>query len=117
MPPSPDTPAAIVDWQPVSRYLSGLNAKLNWQRIGFTVVVCALVSTQAFFQSTPPFLLEGLVRGWLDYFGECLLMGMSVMLAVTIAEVLVAGRPRWIASSTVCKTSCSRSRSTTNLAV
>jgi len=68
-----------------------LRARLGWQRAAFTLVVCALVSTQAFFQPTlyTPFDVEGVVRTWLDYLGECLLMGVPIMLAATTAEVLL----------------------------
>jgi sensor histidine kinase YesM len=68
-----------------------LRVRLGWQRTAFTLLVCALVSTQAFFQPTlyTPFDVEGVVRTWLDYLGECLLMGVPIMLTATTAEVLL----------------------------
>jgi len=79
--------------------MASLRAKLGWQRIGLTLLVCTLVSTQAFFQPTlyTPFDLEGVIRTWLDYLGETLVMGLPIVLAATIAEVLVSGRSRWLA--------------------
>src|SRR5262249_57276064 len=79
--------------------LAGFRGKLHWQRVAFTVIVCALVSTQAFFQPTlyTPFDLEGIIRTWLDYFGETLIMGFPIMVAATLAEDLVGRRSRWIA--------------------
>ena len=78
--------------------LAGLRAKLGWQRIGFTIAICGVVSSQALFQPTlyMPFDLEGVLRTWLDYFGETLIMGLPIMLAATLAELLLAGRPRWL---------------------
>jgi signal transduction histidine kinase len=94
-----DAAAALPGWRPVPRFMAGLRAKFGWQRIGFTLLVCTLVSTQAFFQPTlyTPFDLEGVIRTWLDYLGETLLMGLPIMLAATIAEVLVSGWSRWLA--------------------
>jgi hypothetical protein len=78
-------------------FVAGLRAKLSWQRVGFTIVVCLLVSTQALLQPTlyTPFDLEGVVRTWLDYLGETLMMGLPIMLAASIVEVAAAGWPRW----------------------
>ncbi len=58
------------------------------QRILFTAAICAIVSTQVFFQPTlyDPFLPALIWREWLDYLGECLLMGAPIMLAATLAE-------------------------------
>ena len=91
--------AAVAGWPAVSRFAARLRAKLGWQRVGFTLVVCTLVSTQAFFQPTlyTPFDLEGVIRTWLDYLGECLLMGVPIMLAATVAEVLLEGARRIVA--------------------
>ena len=96
----PDAAVALSGPRPLSRLFAGVRAKLGWQRIGFTVLVCTLVSTQALFQPTlyTPFDLEGVIRTWLDYVGETLLMGLPIALAATIAEVLVAGWSRWLAA-------------------
>ncbi|MEO8674058.1 MAG: histidine kinase [Casimicrobiaceae bacterium] len=66
------------------------------QRIGFTLAICALVSTQAFFQPMlyDPFLPRVAIIAWRDYFGECLLMGTPIMVAATLAERWSAGRSR-----------------------
>ena len=66
------------------------------QRILFTVAICALVSTQAFFQPNlyEPFLPFLVLRAWLDYFGECLIIGLPIMVAATLAERVAAGRSR-----------------------
>jgi hypothetical protein len=93
---SDDFPAATFTRHSLSRFAAGLLARLSWQRIGFTLLVCGLISTQVLFQPTlyTPFVLEAVIRAWLDYFGETLLMGLPIMLAATIAELLVAGTPR-----------------------
>jgi len=77
-------------------FVAGLRAKLNWRRVAFTAGICALVSTQALFQPLlySPFDLEGIVRTWVDYLGETLVMGLSIMVAASIAEVAAAGQPR-----------------------
>ena len=66
------------------------------QRILFTVAICALVSTQAFFQPNlyEPFLPLLVLRTWLDYFGECLVMGIPIMVAATLAERVAAAHSR-----------------------
>ncbi|MGE5337766.1 MAG: sensor histidine kinase [Gemmatimonadota bacterium] len=77
---------------------AALRASLGWQRIAFTLAICVLVSTQAFFQPTlySPFDAEGLIRTWLDYAGECLLMSVPIMVAISTAEVLLDGvRRAW----------------------
>lgn len=87
------------DAQAFARFAASLWARLGGSRIGLTVAVCALISTQALFQPPlyEPFVPEGLLRAWLDYFGECLLMGIPIMIAVTVVETLVPGRPRGLA--------------------
>ena len=98
-PPTAGRPARSNDAQALARFAASLWAKLGGSRIGFTAAVCALISTQALFQPSlyEPFVLQGLVRAWLDYFGECLLMGVSIMVAVTTVETLAPGRPRLLA--------------------
>ena len=90
--------AASAGRRRIAMVLAGLRTKLRWQRMAFTVAVCAVVSSQVFFQPTlfTPFDLEGIARAWLDYFGETLVMGLPVMLGATLAEVIVVGRSRWI---------------------
>ncbi|HEY1325352.1 MAG TPA: histidine kinase [Casimicrobiaceae bacterium] len=82
----------------VAFFMAALRARLSWQRVAFTLAVCLLVSTQAFFQPTlyEPFDFEGLVRTWLDYFGETLIMGLPIMFAASVVEVVAAGRSRWL---------------------
>jgi len=85
----------------VAFFLAGLRGKLSWQRVLFTVGICVVVSTQALFQPTlyTPFDLEGVVRTWLDYLGETLMMGLPVMVAASAAEVAAVGWPRWRAAA------------------
>ena len=66
------------------------------QRVGFTMAICALVSTQAFFQPMlyEPFLPRVALSAWIDYFGECLLMGIPIMVGATLAERWSAGSSR-----------------------
>ena len=69
------------------------------QRILFTTAICALVSTQALFQPElyNPFLPVLVFRAWLDYFGECMVMGMSIMVGATLAERVIVTRSRAVA--------------------
>jgi signal transduction histidine kinase len=84
----------------VGLFVAGLRAKLGWQRVTFTLAVCVLVSTQVLFQPTlyTPFDLEGLVRTWLDYLGEALIMGVPIMVAASVVEVAAVGRSRWLSA-------------------
>lgn len=77
-------------------FLAALRDRLGLRRLLFTLAIAALVSTQVLFQPLlyEMFLLEHLVRTWLDYLIECLLMASSIMLGLTIAEVLGDGLPR-----------------------
>ena len=36
------------------------------------------------------------VREWIDFFGECLLMGVPIVVSLTLAEALTAGRSRLV---------------------
>jgi hypothetical protein len=90
----------LIPPQRLTFFIAGLRGKLSWQRIGFTVAVCLVVSTQALFQPTlyTPFDLEGVLRTWLDYLGETLIMGLPIVLAASFVEVAAAGWPRWRAA-------------------
>jgi hypothetical protein len=85
--------------QALARFAAAMRATLGRSRVGFTLAVCALISTQALFQPTlyEPFVPEGVIHVWLDYFGECLLMGVPILITVTAVEILAPGRPRILA--------------------
>jgi signal transduction histidine kinase len=100
MPPSKaGAPARSTDAQALARFAASLWTRLGGSRVGFTAAVCALISTQALFQPSlyEPFVPEAVARAWFDYLGECLLMGVPIMVAVTTVETLAPGRPRWLA--------------------
>lgn len=83
-------------WSRVRRHLTR-------RRIVFSLGICLLVSTSVLFQPHfyRLFVPEQVVRAWLDYFGECLLMGVPIMLALTAAEALAQDWPRiaiWLVS-------------------
>ncbi len=78
-------------------------ARLSGRRLAFTLAICGLVSTQVLFQPLlyDAFSLEHLLRTWLDYLIECLLMGLPILFALTLAEALSAGRARLVATALV----------------
>jgi signal transduction histidine kinase len=80
----------------VIRFGRALRERLSGRRVAFTLAICALVSTQVLFQPLlyEAFSLEHLLRTWLDYLIECLLMGLPILFALTLAEALSAGRSR-----------------------
>jgi len=86
-------------WRALAASTAPLRARMGVGRVGFAMLVCVLVSTQAWFQPTlyQPFVLEGWARSWLDYLGECLLMGMPIMVTLTLVEALAPGKPRLLA--------------------
>src|SRR5512137_2053076 len=78
------------------RFGRALRERLSGRRLVFTLAICALISTQVLFQPLlyEAFSLEHLLRTWLDYVIECLLMGLPILLGLTLAEFLSAGRSR-----------------------
>jgi len=76
---------------------------LSWRRLSLTFAICVLVSTQFLFQPLlyEAFLAEQLVRGWLDYATECVLIGGSICLCLTAAELAAVGRSRVVATAIV----------------
>lgn len=66
------------------------------RRVVFGLAVCVLVSTSVLFQPHfyQLFVPELVWRAWLDYLGECLLMGVPIMVTLTLVEVLTRGRHR-----------------------
>ena len=74
---------------------------LTGRRILFVSAICWLVSTQALFQPSlyQGFSLHLFVSGWLDYLGECLLMSLPMMLALTLAEAAMVDRSRMVGVS------------------
>ena len=87
----------------LKRFGRALRERLGGRRLVFTLAICALVSTQVLFQPLlyEAFSLEHLLRTWLDYLIECLLMGLPILLALTLAETLSAGRARLLATALV----------------
>jgi Histidine kinase/Histidine kinase-, DNA gyrase B-, and HSP90-like ATPase len=85
------------------RFGRALGERFTVRRLVFAFAICALVSTQALFQPLlyQAFSLELLLRVWLDYLIECLLMGLPILLALTLAEVLGAGRSRATAAALI----------------
>lgn len=80
----------------LSRLARAFYERLAGKRLLFSLAICVLVSTQFLFQPQlfEAFSLSHLLWGWLDYFAECLLMGMPIAIALTMAEVGCAGRGR-----------------------
>ena len=74
------------------RLVAGFTAR----RVGFGLMLCLLVSTSVLFQPQfyQLFIAEQVARAWLDYFGECLLMGAPILVALTVSEVLTQVRSR-----------------------
>jgi hypothetical protein len=88
----------------LARLAAEVRARFGWRRVLLALAICAVVSTQALFQPSlyaPPFLIEGVLWAWADYLGECLLMGLSVFAAASLAETLVRDWPRWPAAAAV----------------
>jgi len=79
---------------------SALRASLSRRRLLFALAIALLISTQVLFQPLlyRAFSLEHLLRTWLDYFLECVLMTLPIVVAMTLAELLAARRPRWAAA-------------------
>jgi signal transduction histidine kinase len=84
----------------LKRFGRALSERLGGRRLVFTLAICGLISTQALFQPLlyEAFSLEHLLRTWLDYLIECLLMGLPILFALTLAETLSAGRARLVAT-------------------
>jgi hypothetical protein len=83
-------------WWHSSQRAARLARSLTGRRLLFTLAICVLVSTRVLFQPLlyRGFSLELLVRTWLDYLGECLLMGLPILVALSLAEALAAWRGR-----------------------
>jgi hypothetical protein len=82
-----------------------LAAAFTARRVGFGLGLCLLVSTSVLFQPHfyRLFIPSQVARAWLDYFLECLLMGVPILVALTVSEVVTQGRPRAvIAAGAVC---------------
>ncbi len=73
-----------------------MRARLTARRIVFGLAICLLVSTSVLFQPHfyQLFVPEQVARAWLDYFGECLIMGVPIVIGLTFAEALTEGRSR-----------------------
>jgi signal transduction histidine kinase len=74
-----------------TRIASLLRSRLAGLRVLFAAAVVLVVSTQIFFQPLlyDPFAWSYVLQRWLDYLGECLLMGGSILLLVSIAQKAV----------------------------
>ncbi len=85
------------------RFGQALRGRLSGRRLVFTLAICALISTQVLFQPLlyEAFSLEHLLRTWLDYLIECLLMGLPILFALTLAETLSASRSRLVTAGLV----------------
>jgi len=72
-------------------------------RAALTLLVCTVVSTQTLFQPNlfSAFDLEVVASRWLDYFGECVIMGFAVMLGGTLAQMASRRAPRSVAAVAV----------------
>jgi len=80
-----------------------MRLRLTGRRIVFGLGICLLVSTSVLVQPHlyHLFVLEQVARAWLEYVGECLLMGVPIMLVLTAAEALTQGWPPvavWLSS-------------------
>ncbi len=73
-----------------------MRARFTARRVTFGLAICLLVSTSVLFQPHfyRLFVFQQVALSWLDYLGECLLMGVPVMLTLTFAEALSEGLPR-----------------------
>jgi hypothetical protein len=77
------------------REIGRLLGSVSRRRAAFALAVCTLVSTQVFFQ---PMLFDGgfdaaaAFFAWLDYFGECVLMTVPILLFLAVAERLASRR-------------------------
>jgi hypothetical protein len=62
-----------------------LSAGFSARRVCFALVLCLLVSTSVLFQPHfyRLFVFEQVARAWLDYFGECLIMTVPIVIALT----------------------------------
>jgi len=82
--------------RPLVARLRLVRAGLAPSRLAFALAVCVLVSTQVLFQPMlyTSFSIEHLGQTWLDSFVECLLMGIPVMLALTVAGTFAEPRAR-----------------------
>ena len=78
-----------------------LRAAFTPRRVAFGLALCVIVSTSVLFQPHfyRLFVLEQVVRAWLDYLGECLLMTTPILIALTISEVVTEGRPRFVVAA------------------
>ena len=84
-------------------FVSALRERRIVRRLAFTLTICALVSTQVLFQPLlyEGFSLEHLLRTWLDYLIECLLMGLCILCGLTFAEILSTDRSRVVTAMLV----------------
>jgi hypothetical protein len=80
-----------------------LAAGFTARRLGFGLALCLLASTSVLFQPHfyKLFIPEQVARAWLDYFGESLIMGVPIVVALTISEVLTQGRSRVVIMAAV----------------
>ena len=74
-----------------TRIASLLRGRLAGLRILFAAAIVLLVSTQIFFQPLlyDPLSWSYVMQRWLDYLGECLLMGGSILVLVSLAATAV----------------------------
>ena len=69
------------------------------RRAGLCVVLCLAISTQALFQPQlyEAFSLSYFTTTWLDYFCECLLMGVPITIGLSVAEAFAGRRSKVVA--------------------
>lgn len=88
------------DGRVIGRWRSGSVAarfaRLSRRRLVLTVAVSLLISTEVFFRPLPADVagFASGARAWLGFVAECLLMGMAIMVALTLAEVFTRGWAR-----------------------
>ncbi|MEP7061263.1 MAG: histidine kinase [Betaproteobacteria bacterium] len=80
------------------RFLEPIREHATAQRVLAALAVCLIVSTQAFFQPQlyTEFSLAYLIRQWLDYLGECLLMATPITLVLLVADAASRAARRWV---------------------
>jgi signal transduction histidine kinase len=93
MPAAPQATARVAT-PVVRRFRIRARAARVWERIGLSLLVALVLSTQLLFSAelfqewTP----TAIFLGWWDYFVECAIVIATILVAVTIAEQLVRRR-------------------------
>ena len=91
-------------WNPLGRWRASAPLLRALQsRVALTLMVCGVVSTQVVFQPDlfTPFIPQLIALRWLEYAGECAIMGFAVMVGATLAEAAAARLPRLLAGIAV----------------